>query len=183
MKKILSCCCFELRRLIGNRESIDDICEVSRHDHGEIREVLIDPMIRHAILREVIGADLLTTVSCPDLGKTISSLCLCFLLLFEREESSPQYGYRLHFILQLGSLILTLDSESRWEMDDTDSRVRLVHVLPSCTTRSTCEDLEVLFSDLDIDIFDFGHDSHGRRRCMNTTIFLCTRYSLDTVDT
>ena len=60
-------CGFELCGLIGDSERIDDISEVSRHDHGKVREILIDTVIRDTILREIVRSDFLTSVSRPDL--------------------------------------------------------------------------------------------------------------------
>ncbi len=139
-------------------------------------------MISHTILRKVIGTDFFTAIACTDLCQSIGSLSLCLFLFFEGEESSLQDRNCLHFILELGSFILTLNRESRRNMHDTDRGIRLVHMLPSCSTRSTRHDLEVFLSDLDIDIFYLGHDSDSCRRGMDPTIFLRTRDTLDTVD-
>ena len=98
---MLSCGRFELRRLICDREGIDDISQLSGHDDWKIGEVLIDTMIRDAILREIIGTDLLTAIACANLCETIGSLGLRFFLLFLCIETSLQDRYSLDLVLQL----------------------------------------------------------------------------------
>lgn len=92
MRKLLfPCCSLQLGRLVCDSECIEDMTEISCHDDGEIREVLIDPMIRESILWEVVGTDFLTAIPCSDESETSRSFFFGFFLFFHSEYTRLEY--------------------------------------------------------------------------------------------
>ena len=83
----ISSCRFELCCLISNRKCINNLGKISRHNHWKIREICIDTMISNTVLREIISAYLLASISRPDLCKTSSSFCGKLFFFFHCENS------------------------------------------------------------------------------------------------
>ena len=65
----------EFRRLIGCDAGINNLLDITIHDLIQLIQSQIDTMVGHAALWEVVGTDLLGTVSGTDLAS--SGLCLC----------------------------------------------------------------------------------------------------------
>ena len=76
----------KLRRLVRRDTCIDDLLDVSVHDLIQFVQGKIDSVIRHTSLREVVGTDLLGTVTGTDLAAAHLSLCIMALLLLNIVE-------------------------------------------------------------------------------------------------
>ena len=63
----------QLRCLVCCDTCVNDLLDISVHDLIEFVQCKIDSVIRHTSLWEVVGTDLLRTVSCSDL--TLTKLC------------------------------------------------------------------------------------------------------------
>lgn len=86
--RVIFCCCFEFGCLVCDRECIDDVSEISRHDCWEVGKIFIDTVIGHTILREIVGADFLTAISCSDLCEASIAEFFCFFFFFESKKTS-----------------------------------------------------------------------------------------------
>ena len=58
----------QLRCLVCCDTCVNDLLDISVHDLIEFVQCKIDSVIRHTSLWEVVGTDLLRTVSCSDLN-------------------------------------------------------------------------------------------------------------------
>jgi len=76
----------KLRRLVRRDTCIDDLLDVSVHDLIQLVQGKIDSVIRHTSLREVVGTDLLGTVTGTDLAAAHLSLRIVALLLLDIVE-------------------------------------------------------------------------------------------------
>ena len=76
----------KLRRLVRRDTCIDDLLDVSVHDLIQLVQGKIDSVIRHTSLWEVVGTDLLGTVTGTDLAAAHLSLCIMALLLLNIVE-------------------------------------------------------------------------------------------------
>ena len=79
----------ELSSLVRRDTCIDDLLDVSVHDLIQFVQGKIDSVIRHTSLREVVGTDLLGTVTGTDLAAAHLSLRIVTLLLLDIVELLP----------------------------------------------------------------------------------------------
>src|ERR1051325_319408 len=56
----------QLFRLVKRGQRVDDRLELAIHDEVKLVQRQPDPVIRHAVLREVVGANLFAAISRPD---------------------------------------------------------------------------------------------------------------------
>ena len=61
----------------------------------------LDPMVRHTTLGEIVGPDLLGTVSGSDLAASFLRLCILLLLQFEIIQLGTQQCKRFLLVLDL----------------------------------------------------------------------------------
>ena len=73
------------------------------------------------------------------------------------QQARPQVAHRLLAVLELGALLLTFDLDAGRSVHDPHGRVGGVHGLAARSARAVDVDLEVLGTDLDLDLL-------GRRR-------------------
>ena len=52
--------------LVGRDQGVDEAVELAVHDPRQVREVDVDPVVGHPVLREVVGPDLVGPVARPD---------------------------------------------------------------------------------------------------------------------
>ena len=62
--------------LVGCDTGIDDLLDVSVHDLVQLIESQVDPVVGHTSLWEVIGTDLLGTISRTDLASSFLRFCI-----------------------------------------------------------------------------------------------------------
>ena len=91
----------------------------------------LDPMVGHAVLGEVVGADLLGPLPRPHLGPPGRRLLLLRLLLGLAEEPGSQIPHGLLPVLELGPLLLGGHDDTRGEVGDPNGGVGRVHRLPT----------------------------------------------------
>lgn len=82
IKALFSRCCFKFCCLIRNSKCIKNISKITCHYHGKIGKILVDAMISEAILREIIGTNFLTPITCSNKSESSSSLKLSLFLFF-----------------------------------------------------------------------------------------------------
>src|SRR2546425_12179349 len=78
--------------LIGHDERIDQPVDVTIHDPWQVRQVEPDPVIGQAVLREVVGPDLLGPVAAADHRPPSHRVRLALLGLLARVESRAADG-------------------------------------------------------------------------------------------
>ena len=136
-------------------------------------------MIRHAILREVVGADALAAVTRPDLTPPLTGDCRVLPRLLSFIEFRAEDLHSAILILVLAALILTLDDGSGGNVGNADRALGLVDVLTAGTGGTVGIDLEVVGVELKVDLLDFGQDGNRRGRGVYPAAGLRDRYALD----
>ena len=81
--------------------------QIAFHDERKIIESQFDPMIGHAILREVIGSDPFVALAGPNLRFALGRVLGIFLGHFAFQQTRPQNCQSASFVLLLRSLVGT----------------------------------------------------------------------------
>src|SRR5271169_2104195 len=92
-----------------------------------------DAMIGHAILRKVVGADLLAAVTRADHGLAFLGQGILLLLLFHLVEPRTQDAHTLFAVLDLRLLVLAAHYRICRQVRDAYRRIRSIHRLPART--------------------------------------------------
>ena len=138
-------------------------------------------MVCDTTLWIVVRANTLGAISCTHLAFTVCchSGCrflLCFILQF-----STQYTHCFFTVFELRTFILTSYHNTRWFVRNTNSRLRFINMLSTCTRRTVCIDFQIFFVDFDVDIFCFWQYRNSYRRRMDTSRRFCIWYTLHTM--
>ena len=109
-------------------------------------------MIGHTSLWEVVGTDLLGTISCTDLASTHFCFGIVTLLLFHIVQLRFQDGKSLCLILDLGFLGLAVNHNTGRIMGQTNRRVCRIHTLAPITGRTHHVNTDILILNHNINI-------------------------------
>src|SRR5207253_1585826 len=113
---------------------------------------VLDAVVGDAILRIVVGADLLRARTRPHLGEPRRGLLGRLPLALGLVEARAQDSHRLVAVLQLRALVLHRDDDPGREVRDPHGRVRRVHRLTARTGRAEDVDLQVFLVELDVHV-------------------------------
>ena len=119
----------ELARAVRGLERRDDVAQAVAFEHFLVRGVETDAVVGHAVLRRVVGADLLGTVARADLCQTLGALGSLLLGEHLLVEASAKDGHRRDLVLQLGLLILRLHDQAGRQVRDAHGGVGRVDAL------------------------------------------------------
>src|SRR5262249_44507085 len=136
-------------------------------------------MVGDAVLRIVVGTDLLRPFAGPDLRAARRRELGLLLPALELVEPCAKDAHCLLAILQLGLLVLHRNDEPSWKVRDADGGIRRVHALAARSGRAHDVDLELVVVDLDLDLFRLGHDRDGGSRGVDAPLRLGLRNALD----
>ena len=120
-----------------------------------------DAMVRHAILRKIVGADFFRAIAGLDLLATLGGDGFVLLGLLHFVEARAQDAHGLGAILDLRFFILLRDHQPAGNMRDAHSGIRGVHRLAAGARRAERINAQVLRFDLDVNFIGFGQ--HGNR--------------------
>jgi len=104
-----------------------------------------DPVIGHAALAEVVGADPLAALTGADLRLSIGGHGRLLLFLRALEQPRLEHAHRLRAVLELRALVLARDDEPRRDVRDPHRGVGGVDALPARTRRAVHVHAQVLF--------------------------------------
>ncbi len=135
-------------------------------------------MIRDTSLREVIGTDLLGTVSGTDLAAAFCCLCILLFLQLQIIQLGTKEAEGLLFVLQLRFLSLAVDHDAGRHMGQADCGIGGVDTLSAVTGRTHDIDTAVIHIDLDIYILSLRHNCNGCRGGVDTSAGLRLRHTL-----
>src|SRR3712207_940622 len=107
----------------------------------------MNPVIRDAALREVVGTDLSRPVAGSDLGAAHASALGLLLRDTHVEQARPQHLHRLEAVLDLRALVLLADDQTGREVCDADGGVGGVDSLPAGPGGPEDVDPEILLVD------------------------------------
>src|ERR1019366_106905 len=135
-------------------------------------------MVGEAVLRKIVGADLLRTVARAHHLLAFFRQRVLLLLHFDFVQTRAQNAHAFFAVLDLRLLILTADHRVRRNVRDPDRRISRIHRLPARPRRTKCIDAQILGFDLDVDFFRFRQHRHRDRRRMHSTLLLGRRHAL-----
>ena len=101
----------------------------------------------HRIRLHDIGTNLVSPANLLDFTADTGKL-LCILLLLQQIQLCFQHLHRFVFVHVLGTLILALYDNTSRNMGNTDSRIRLVNVLSTCSTGTVGINTDIFISNL-----------------------------------
>src|SRR5262249_26229049 len=136
----------------------------------------------HAVLGEVVGADLLAAVAGAHLAQTRIAQFFLPLAQFLVVEPGPQHRHRLIAVLELRFLVLVGDDQAGWYVGDPHGAVGGVDALAAVPGGPEDVNAQVGGVDLDLDLSGFGHHGHRRGGGVDTPTRLGSRHALHTVD-
>src|SRR4051812_49274725 len=118
-------------------------------------------MVGDAVLREVIGADLLAAIAGADLRLALLRHGGSLLFLLDLVKTRTQDAHTFFTVLYLRFFVLAADHGAGWNMRDAHGGICGVHGLSAGTRGAESIDAQIFGFDLDIDILGFGQ--HGNR--------------------
>src|SRR5207248_2955428 len=95
----------EALRLVRGDERVDEPVELAIEHSRQVGEVHVDAMIGQAILREVVGPDLVRPIAGADHRAPGEGFGLALLATLLLEEPRAQHGQRLGLVLVLALLV------------------------------------------------------------------------------
>src|SRR4051794_39566821 len=158
-----------------------ELVELAGEDGVEVVGRVLDAVIRHAPLREVVGADLLRPLARADLCAALGRLGRLLLGELLLVQARPEHAHRLLAVLQLGLLVLHRDHHAGRLVGDAHGRVGGVDRLAAGTGGAVDVDLEVVGVDVDVDVLGLGQDGHRGGRRVDAALRLRLGHALDPV--
>src|SRR5215469_7611184 len=164
--------------LIMGNQSIEERLYLSIHDRIKLVNRESDAVIAQAVLREVVGPDLLAAVSGLDHGAALFGQG--FLLLFHLDlvEAGAQHAHAFFTVLDLRFLVLATHHRVGRNVGDTHGGISCIHRLSSRTGGAESVDPQVFRLDLDVHIFGFRQHGYGYSRGVDTPLLFGLRHSL-----
>src|ERR1700730_14535384 len=114
-----------------------------------------DAMVGHAVLREVVSANLLAAVAAADLGLAFFGQRLLLPVHFLLIETGTQHAHTFFAVLDLRFFVLAAYDSICWQMCDANSRISRVYRLTAGTRRAKRIDAQVFGFNLDVNVFSF----------------------------
>ncbi len=121
-------------------------------------------MIGHAVLRVVVGADLLAASAAAHLGTARRVDGILLLLALDLIEAGTEYGHRAQLVLRQGALALAGHHHIGGRIHNPHRRVVLLHMLAARPGCAVGGDLQILMIDVDLHVIDLRQHRHGDRR-------------------
>mmetsp|Transcript_23803 Transcript_23803/g.42889 ORF Transcript_23803/g.42889 Transcript_23803/m.42889 type:complete len:276 (+) Transcript_23803:2041-2868(+) len=167
-------------RIGGQR--IDHIVQVALHDLIQLIKGQVDPVIRHAALRKIIGPDPLGPIPRPYLRRPIGRAFAVHPLTLQIIEARTQDLHGNLAVAVLGFLG-TGDDKARGQVGDADRGIGGVHVLPASARGAHGIDANVAGVHLDIHIFGLWQDRDSGGRGVDAPAAFGCRHTLHAVHT
>src|SRR5579872_4444974 len=137
-----------------------------------------DSMVRHAVLWEVISADLFASITGTDHLLAFFGEGFLLLLHFHLVQTRTQHAHAFFAVLDLRFLILTTHHGIGGEVRNAHGRIRRVHRLAAWPRRAERIDAKIFGFDLDVYLFRLGQNRDRHRRRVNAPLLLGCRHSL-----
>src|SRR6266516_1241925 len=163
-------------------QGVDQIVEVAVQHLREVVNRVMDAVVGHAILGEVVGTDFLRSVTGTHLGAALAGPGGFLLGDHLIEQARAQHLECPDLVLQLALLVLALNHEIRGQVGDAHGAVGRVDALAARSLRAEDVDPEVLVFDLHVDLLRFGKHRHRRGRRVLAPLPFRDRYALHPVD-
>src|ERR1039457_1359306 len=167
--------------LVVSDQRVEDSVHLALHHEIELVERQADAVIAHAILREVVGADLLTAVARPHHALALRAQHRLLLFQLQLVQAGTQHSLGLGAILDLRFFVLAGNHQAGGQVGDAHGRIRGVDALPAGAGGTEGIDADVLGLDLDLNFVGFGQDRHRDGGGMHAALLLRYGHALHAV--
>src|SRR5437867_1925106 len=168
--------------LIVGFQRVEKLVERSIQHRFQLVDRQADTMVRDPILGEIVGADLLATVSRANHPPPLLRQGLLLLAALDVQQARAQHLQGLRFVLVPGFLVLAGDDEAGRQVRHAHGRVGRVDRLTTGTRRAEGVDAQLLgLIDLELDLPSLGKNGHGHGGGMDAAGGLRLRHPLDSV--
>src|SRR5688572_27199956 len=141
--------------LMPGDDSAHEIVEVAVDDAIELVQREADAVVGDAVLREVVGADLLRAFAGADHAAALVADRVVLLLLLEVEQAALEHLEGARLVLDLAALVLALDDHAGGQVGDLHGAVGGVHGLPAGAAGGRDVETQVFVVDGDFDVVGF----------------------------
>src|SRR5450631_3266878 len=163
-------------------ERVDDLVQrLAFHHLRQLVQGQIDAVVGDAALRKIIGADAFRAVARADLPAPVGRALGVKLAALRVVQLGAQHGHRLGFVFMLRALFLYKDDRAGRQMGDADGGFGLVDVLAAGTLRAHGVDLQIVFVNLDVNLFHLGQYRDGGSRRVDAAGGFGVGYALHAV--
>jgi hypothetical protein len=125
---------FEALILVIGLERSKERTKVAFDNPVKTVECQVDPVVGHAILGKIIGANALATVARPAQIESRLAEFGIFRLSALIKDTRLEYAERFILVPVLGALILTLRDQAGRQMGQTNGRIGSIHALTATAT-------------------------------------------------
>src|SRR5579859_896519 len=169
----------QLLRLIVGYQRVQNRLELAVHYIRELVQCQADAVIGHAVLREVVGADLLAAVAAANLRFALLGQRLLLLFHLHLIKTGAEHAHAFFTVLDLRLLVLAADNRIGRQVCDAYGRVSRIYRLAARTRRTERIDAQVLGFNLDVNVFGFWQDSYCYGRGVDAALLLGCRHALN----
>ena len=162
-------------------QRVEDGVQPAFHHHVQLMQRQADAVIGDAVLREVVGADLLAAVAGAHHAAALRAERRLLLLQFDFVQPGTQHALGFGAILDLRFFVLAGDDQPRGQVRDAHRRIRRVDRLPARTGRAERIDADVLGIQLHFHFVGFGQHRHRDRRSVHAALLFGHRHALHAV--
>ena len=121
----------------------------------------------------VVGANLLAALGAADLRAARIAALGSEPFLLGLVEPRAENGHRLELVLELAALVLAGDHQAGRHMGDAHRGVGGVDALAAIAGRAVDIDAQIVFRDLDVDLFGFRKHRNAGGGGVNASLTLC----------
>ena len=134
--------------MLGN-ERIGQLFQITVHDEIQLVQRQVDAVVRHAALREIVGADALAAVARADQTLAGGGFLGLGLAQLHVLDAGGQHLHGLGLVLVLRAVVLALDHDAGRQVGDADGGIGLVDVLAAGAAGPVGVDAQVGRVDVD----------------------------------
>src|SRR5688572_2503000 len=134
--------------LVPGDDRAHQLLEIAVDDAVQLVQREPDAVVGDAVLREVVGADLLRTFAGAHHAAAFVADLVLLLLELQVEQAATQHLERARLVLDLTAFVLTLDDHAGGQVRDLHGAVRGVDRLPARPARGRDVETQVLLVDV-----------------------------------
>ncbi len=161
------------------RQRADQFVEVAVHDHVDLVQRQIDPVVGHAALRKVVGADAVAAVARADQVAPRGGFLRLRRAQLHVLQTRRQHLHRLVLVAVLAAVVLAFDDDAGRQVGQPHRRIGLVDVLAAGARGAEGVDAQIAGIDFDLaELVGLGHYRDRAGRGMDAPLRLGGRHAL-----
>src|SRR3989440_302734 len=168
--------------LLGRRQPVDDLVEIALQDRGQAIQRQPDPVVGHAALAEVVGANPLAPLAGADLRLAVGGHGRLLLLLRALQQAGLQHAHRLRTVLDLRALVLARHDDPGRDVRDAHRGVGGVDALTAGARRAIDVHAQILLLHPHVHVLGLRQHGHRHGGGVDAAARLGDRHTLHPVD-